>query len=318
MLIFLSLPLVVIISLDVGSFDIDILDSAWNIYAFFMHNTELDSQSSVLLDARIPRILLAIFVGASLAGSGAVMQNIFKNPLIDPFLLGISSGAALGCALSIGIFPQINLSLLAFLGAFLSSIFILCIGRIKNNLSLVLIGIVISAFLGAFSSFIQFIATPEQSQAITIWLLGSLSLASWSDVAKISFGFFIAFIPLYLLRYKINILSLDNDEAISLGVNVWRIKIICMFFISLVCSICVSASGTIGWIGLVVPHIARFLVGSNMVNLLPASLMLGASFLVLGDCVARGVSMFDLPLGSINAVIFAPIFLILCFRYMRG
>lgn len=283
-----------------------------------MHNMELDREASVLLDARIPRILLAIFVGASLAGSGAIMQNIFKNPLVDPFLLGISSGAALGCALSIGIFPQINLSLLAFLGAFLSSILILCIGNVKNNLSLVLIGIVISACLSAFSSFIQFIATPEQSQAITIWLLGSLSLASFSDVGKILFGFLLAFIPLYFLRYKINILSLDNNEAISLGVNVWRIKIICMFFISLVCSLCVSVSGTIGWIGLVVPHIARFLIGSNMARLLPASLALGASFLVLGDCVARGVSMFDLPLGSINAVIFAPIFLILCFKYLRG
>lgn len=303
--------------LQVGAIDIDFKVAISGIYDFFVHSNELSADGAIIFDTRLPRILIAMFIGASLAGCGAIMQGIFKNPLIDPFLLGISSGAALGCAMSIGIFPQINLSILAFLGAIGSSIFILLIGRATNNISLILSGVVISAFLSAITSLIQFFVPAEQSQAITIWLFGSLSLSSWSDVLVISIGFIVTFTPLFLLRSKINILSLQDSEAMSLGINLWILKSLCMLIISFICALCVSISGTIGWIGLIVPHIARFLVGSNMKTLLPASLALGAAVLLLGDGIARGVSTFDLPLGAVNAIIFAPFFIILLYRHIK-
>lgn len=304
--------------LGVGAIDISIQTIFYEFYHYIFNSMDLSSEGHIVFDTRLPRILCAILIGASLSGCGAVMQNIFKNPLVDPFLLGISSGAALGCAMSIGIFPSINLSLLAFCGAFLSAVLILLIGRTTNNISLILAGVVISAFLSAITSLIQFFVPPEESQSITIWLFGSLGLVDYSDAAMLSIGFVAAFGILFLLHSKINILSLQDSEATSLGVNIALIKSICMLLISFICALCVSVSGTIGWIGLVIPHIARFLVGSNMKILLPSSLALGASMLLLSDGIARGVSTFDLPIGAINAIIFAPFFIILLYRHINA
>lgn len=314
--IFISPLIIAFFAIQIG--EIDFFPAMNGIYKYIFFNTELDNNASIIFDIRFPRILLAILVGASLSGCGAIMQNIFKNPLIDPFLLGISSGAALGCAMSIGIFPNISLSLLAFCGAFFSSILILLIGKVANNTSLILCGVVISAFLSAITALIQFFVPAQESQAITIWLFGSLSLATFGDIALVLVGFIISFIPLFILSRKINILSLNEDEAISLGINTWAIKIICMLCVSFICALCVSVSGTIGWIGLIVPHIARFLVGANMKILLPSSLALGASVLLISDSIARGVSNFDLPLGAINAIIFAPFFLFIVYRYIKN
>ena len=301
--------------LGVGAIDISLQKIISECYNYLFYGVELSNDGSIIIDTRLPRILGAILIGASLSGCGAVMQSIFKNPLIDPFLLGISSGAALGCA--IAIFTSINLPLLAFCGAFFSAILILIIGKTSNNISLILAGVVISAFLSAITSLIHFFVPAEKSQSITIWLFGSLGLVDYSDVAMIFVGFVICFGILFLLYSKINILSLQDSEAISLGVNITLIKSICMLAISFICALCVSVSGTIGWIGLVVPHIARFLVGSNMKILLPCSLSLGASMLLFSDGIARGISTFDLPLGAVNAIIFAPFFILLLFRYLN-
>lgn len=316
-IIYISPLICAFVMIQIGAIDINFKNAIIGIYDFIFYSKELSGDSAIIFDTRLPRIFLAILVGASLAGCGAIMQSIFKNPLIDPFLLGISSGAALGCAMSIGIFPQINLSVLAFLGAIGSSIFILLIGRVSNNISLILSGVVIAAFLGALTSLIQFFVPAEKSQAITIWLLGSLSLSSWNDVLLVGAGFLVTFTPLFLLRNKINILSLQDSEAISLGINIWVLKSMCMLLISFICALCVSVSGTIGWIGLIVPHIARFLIGANMKTLLPASIAIGASILLVGDGIARGISTFDLPLGAINAIIFAPFFIILLYRQIK-
>lgn len=316
-IIFISPLICGFFMLNVGAININFQKILSEFYSYIFYGTALSAEGSILLDTRLPRILGAILIGASLSGCGAIMQNIFKNPLIDPFLLGISSGAALGCAMGIGIFPSINLSILAFCGAIFSSILILIIGKTTNNISLILAGVVISAFLSAITSLIQFFVPAEKSQSITIWLFGSLGLIEYSDVVLLFVGFVFSFGILFLLHSKINILSLQDSEAISLGVNISLIKTICMLLISFICALCVSISGTIGWIGLVVPHIARFLVGSNMKILLPCSLALGASMLLFSDGIARGVSTFDLPLGAINAIIFAPFFIVLLFRHLN-
>lgn len=316
-IIFISPLICGFFMLNVGAININFQKILSEFYSYIFYGTALSAEGSILLDTRLPRILGAILIGASLSGCGAIMQNIFKNPLIDPFLLGISSGAALGCAMGIGIFPSINLSILAFCGAIFSSILILIIGKTTNNVSLILAGVVISAFLSAITSLIQFFVPAEKSQSITIWLFGSLGLIEYSDVVLLFVGFVFSFSILFLLHSKINILSLQDSEAISLGVNISLIKTICMLLISFICALCVSISGTIGWIGLIVPHIARFLVGSNMKILLPCSLALGASMLLFSDGIARGVSTFDLPLGAINAIIFAPFFIVLLFRHLN-
>ncbi|RDU57631.1 iron ABC transporter permease [Helicobacter sp. MIT 99-5507] len=316
-IIFISPLICGFFMLNVGAININFQKILSEFYSYIFYGTALSAEGSILLDTRLPRILGAILIGASLSGCGAIMQNIFKNPLIDPFLLGISSGAALGCAMGIGIFPSINLSILAFCGAIFSSILILIIGKTTNNISLILAGVVISAFLSAITSLIQFFVPAEKSQSITIWLFGSLGLIEYSDVVLLFVGFVFSFSILFLLHSKINILSLQDSEAISLGVNISLIKTICMLLISFICALCVSISGTIGWIGLIVPHIARFLVGSNMKILLPCSLALGASMLLFSDGIARGVSTFDLPLGAINAIIFAPFFIVLLFRHLN-
>lgn len=316
--IFISPIIFGIFMLGVGAIDINLKTIIYEFYNYIFNGKDLSNDGYIIIDTRLPRIFGAILIGASLSGCGAVMQNIFKNPLIDPFLLGISSGAALGCAMSIGIFPSINLSLLAFFGAFLSAILILIIGKTTNNISLILSGVVISAFFSAITSLIQFFVPAEESQSITIWLFGSLGLIDYNDVIILFFGFVTTFGILFLLHSKINILSIQDNEAISLGVNVSLVKSICMMLISFICALCVSVSGTIGWIGLVIPHIARFLVGSNMKILLPSSLALGASMLLISDGIARGVSTFDLPLGAINAIIFAPFFILLLYRHINA
>ena len=317
-IIFISPIICSILMLDIGAIEVSLQQIIYEFYNHIFYGTDISNEGYIILDTRLPRIFGAILIGASLSGCGAVMQSIFKNPLIDPFLLGISSGAALGCAMSIGIFPSINLSILAFCGAFFSAMLILIIGRITNNISLILAGVVISAFLSAITSLIQFFVPAEESQSITIWLFGSLGLIEYNDVIILAIGFIITFGSLFLLHSKINILSLQDSEAISLGVNITLIKSISMLLISFICALCVSASGTIGWIGLIVPHIARFLVGSNMKILLPSSLAIGASLLLLSDGIARGISTFDLPLGAINAIIFAPFFIILLYRHINA
>ncbi len=317
-LIFISPIICSILMLDVGAIEVDLQKIMHEFYLHIFYGNNLSTQGHIIFDTRLPRILAAILIGASLSGCGAVMQSIFKNPLIDPFLLGISSGAALGCAMSIGIFPSINLSLLAFCGAFFSAMLILMIGKVSNNISLILVGVVISAFFSAITNLIQFFVPAEESQSITIWLFGSLGLIEYDDVFMISIGFVFTFGILFILHSKINILSLQDSEAISLGINISLLKSICMLLISFICALCVSVSGTIGWIGLIVPHIARFLVGSNMKILLPCSLAIGASILLLSDGIARGISTFDLPIGAINAIIFAPFFIILLYRHINA
>lgn len=311
--IFLFFCCFVILLFDTSSFSY--IAAIKNLFLHFFNGAKLSAEGMILYEIRLPRVLLALLVGASLSGCGAIMQNIFRNPLVDPFLLGISSGAAFGCALCIGFFSGYWVGGFAFLGAIISAFLILFFARFSKNssISLILIGVIFSSFLSAFSGLIKYFVAPDKAQAIVIWLLGSLSLATWNDVFLVFFAGLIGFIPLFLLRFKINILALSDLEALSLGVNPNILKICCIVLISFICGVVVSVSGTIGWIGLIVPHFARVFVGSNMRTLLPTSMLLGAIVLLFMDFLAKNISSNDLPVGALSAIVGAPLFLTFLF-----
>ncbi|GAA7137352.1 iron chelate uptake ABC transporter family permease subunit [Helicobacter pylori] len=286
-----------------------------NVKNHFLHNEELSSLSIIILEIRLPRVILALLVGASLSGSGVVMQTIFRNPLVDPFLLGISSGAMLGVAMAIAVVES-NIAILAFFGAILASLAVLAMNRVLGNsvLSLVLSGVVLSAFLSALAGAIKFFVIPQKAQAIVVWLLGSLSLSSYKDCLIAFIGLSLGFIPLFLLRWRINLLSLSDAQSLSLGINPVLLRSLCLVCVSVTSALAVSVSGTIGWIGLVIPHVARLFFGANLQKLLLSSLLMGAFFLLLADVVAKTITPYDLPVGIATSVLGAPFFLWLLFR----
>lgn len=306
--------------LFIGAADIDWKIAFDGIVNYVLHGSELESDAAIVWDIRLPRIILAVLVGAILSGSGAAMQTIFKNPLVDPFLLGISSGAALGCALSVAVFPSLPIQPLAFVGALVATLGALGLAKIAGGgrIALVLAGVVLSAFLGAATGVIKFFASPDKVQAIVIWLMGSLSLSDWGSVKIALVGFVVGFVPLFAIRWRINILSLGDDEAKSIGVSLEKVRFFAVLCAAFACALAVSVSGTIGWIGLLTPHIARILVGSDMRRLLPASISLGAALMLISDTIARTLTQYDLPVGMVTAMLGAPFFVLLLRRANSG
>ncbi|MDO5046621.1 FecCD family ABC transporter permease [Campylobacter sp.] len=304
--------LAVFICINFGSSQVD-MAQILNELKPYLAGKEVSADASIIFDIRLPRVILAVLVGAILSGSGAVMQGIFKNPLVDPFLLGVSSGAAFGCALSIGLFPEIPTQILAFSVSVACAFLVLFIANLSGGgkIALILSGVVLSAFLSAFTGLIKFFIDPRHVQAITMWLLGSFSLADWDSVVIAFLAILGGFVPIYLISWRIDILSLDDTEAQTLGVSVKYMRIFIIILLSFSCALAVSLSGIIGWIGLLTPHIARFIVGPSMKSLIPASLCIGGFLLLIADTMARSASVYDLPVGIITAIIGAPFFVIL-------
>jgi len=292
----------ILLSLNVGRFPISPLQLGQAIRCVF--ETECRTPSSVetvLWHIRTPRIFVACLVGAALAAAGATYQGMFKNPLVSPDILGVSSGAGLGASLAIFYnLPMFYVQLFAFSGGILA---VLCVSMVASRsrnqdpiLVLVLSGIAIGSLLGAGISLLKILADPfTQLPSITFWLLGS-------------------FTALFLLRWRLNLLALEEDEAKSLGIPIQRTRYILIIFTTLCTASAVSITGIIGWVGLLVPHIARLLVGANFILLLPTSLLLGASFLLLTDTLARTVASIELPIGILTSACGAPFFLYLLLR----
>ena len=285
----------------------------------FPQLTVSQTVTTIVWQIRLPRILAAILVGASLSMAGAAFQGIFKNPLVSSDLLGVSNGAGFGAALAIllsgsGVFIQ----LFAFLFGIISvSITYLISKAYKAGglLVLVLSGVAISAFFNSLISGIKFIADPDEKlPEIVYWLMGSLASVTMDQIIMILIPLFIGFIILYLLRWQMNILAMGDEEAQSLGLNPSRIRLIIIVGCTLLTSAAVSISGIIGWIGMIIPHMARMIVGPNNKTLILASLSLGASFLLLIDNISRVVISIEIPIGILTAIIGVPIFLYLLRR----
>jgi iron complex transport system permease protein len=279
---------------------------------------------TVLFDIRLPRIAASVLVGGALAAAGAAYQGLFRNPLVSPDILGVSSGAGLGAVLGIFLsLPVLAIQLMAFavgLGtvALVYAIASLVRGR-DTILVLVLAGVVVGALAGACISLIKILADPyDQLPAITFWLLGSLASLRNADLAGAAPFVLIGLVPLVLLRWRINVLSLGDEEAKALGINVEGLRAIVVAAATLITASVVAISGVIGWIGLIIPHLARMMVGPNFDRLLPASVLMGGSYLLLVDTLARTVARIEVPLGILTAVLGAPFFLWLLARGREG
>jgi iron complex transport system permease protein len=279
---------------------------------------------AVVLRVRGPRILGAVAVGATLAAAGATYQALFRNPLVSPDILGVSAGAAFGAALgiylSLGI---VGIQALAFGTALVTVMVVYGIGtslrRQDPVLALVLAGIVIGTLLGSGVGLLKYLADPyNQLPAITFWLLGSLSGVGAADVGAVLPAVALGLVPLVLLRWRLNVMTLGDDEAQALGVDARRVRLVVVIAATLMTAAAVSISGVIGWIGLLVPHLARFLVGPDFSRLLPASLLLGAGYLLGVDTFARSLARIEIPLGILTAVVGTPWFLWVLATSRRG
>jgi iron complex transport system permease protein len=276
-----------------------------------------NADTSIILDIRLPRVILAGLVGMSLAGSGVVLQGVFRNPLVDPFILGIPAGASLGCALSVGFLPGWPVQPMAFvlgMGAVAMTYGMAKTQGEVSRLPLILSGVIVSAFFTAMVSVIKFLVDPNKLQSIVFWLMGSFSLADWRQVKIAILGVVVGLTPVVLMRWRLNIISMGEDEARALGVHVRRDRIVFIFCTSLAVSLAVSVSGIIGWVGLMAPHLVRMLMGPDHKTLVPLSIAWGAAFMILADTIARNLTSFDVPVGIITALLGAPFFVFLMRR----
>ena len=269
---------------------------------------------TVLFNIRLPRIVAAGFVGAALAAAGAAYQSLFRNPLVSPDILGVSTGAGFGAVVGILLgFPVAMIQFLGFAGGLATVAIVVTLARALRSsgdvLVLVLAGIVVGALAGAAISLVKVLADPyDQLPAITFWLLGSLSGIKAHDVAATVPVVLIGLAPLILLRWRIGVLSLGDDEARALGVEVGRLRAIVIAAATLVTASVVAIAGVIGWVGLMVPHMARLLIGPRFDRLLPAAILLGAAFMIGVDTLARSAARIEIPLGVLTAIIGGPVF----------
>jgi iron complex transport system permease protein len=270
---------------------------------------------AVILQIRLPRIFAAMAIGAALAASGAAYQSLFRNPLVSPDILGVSSGAALGAV--IGIFlslPVVAIEATSFCGGLLAVLTVYGIATAIPGrdavLVLVLAGVVIGALFGAGVGLLKFLADPyNQLPAITFWLLGSLAATHPADLTSLLPAVVIGLVPLGLLRWRIDVMTLGDEEAAALGVNTWVLRIIVIAAATLMTSAAVAASGIIGWVGLVVPHLTRLIVGPAFIRVMPVSVLFGACYLLAVDTAARTIGTVELPLGVLTAALGTPVFL---------
>jgi len=267
----------------------------------------------IVIQIRLPRALIAMAVGAGLSISGAAFQGMFKNPLVSPDVLGVSAASGFGAALAILLTrSSLELQLLAFGFGLLGVAITYMLARMYQTtpvLMLVLSGVVVGAFFSALLSGAKFVADPENKlPAITYWLLGSFNGVTLRTVMIVLPAIAIGTVGLLLVRWKLNLLSMGDEEARALGVATERVKAVIIVCSTLITAVAVSTSGVIGWVGLVMPHVARTLVGPDHRRLLPAALSVGASYVLIIDGVARTAAAVEIPIGILTAIIGAPYF----------
>lgn len=283
------------------------------------------SSQAILLSIRLPRVLLAVAVGAALAVSGAAMQGLFRNPLADPGLIGISSGAALAVAIMIvfagpiaGIFGLYSLSIAAFIGGLITCLLIFKFAKLSGAFSvtyMLLAGIAMSAITGAATGFLTYLSDDQQLRAFTFWTMGSLGGAQWPALFVVLSVVTPAIVVLVKYAMQLNLLLLGEQEAHYLGINIKRLKYIIIMCTALSVGVSVAVSGIIGFVGLVIPHLVRLSLGPDHRVLIPASALLGALLLVVADTLARTiVAPAEMPVGVITSMIGGPFFLWLLFK----
>ncbi len=320
----LVLPLLLAaLSLNLGSYRIPVKDLGRTLVAPVWPGAApaVEAHRDIVFRIRLPRILLALLVGAALSVSGASLQAVFRNPLVNEYILGISFGAAFGASLSLVFlgrsFPP---QPAAFLFAIAAVALVLAIaGRAAFQVvSILLTGIIVSAFFQALLSLVELFANPYALQALIFWLMGSLGRAGWPDLAVSAPLMLAGTVVLILLRWRLNVLSLGDEDAKALGVNVRREKMAVLAAATVATAAATSVAGVIGWIGLIVPHLVRMAVGPDNRRVIPLSAAFGASLLLVADDVARSLAAFEIPIGILTSVAGIPLFIILLKKSRRS
>jgi iron complex transport system permease protein len=312
----LGLAALAAVAFVVGRFAVGPADVARVLWAALTggHADVPPNVETVVLRVRGPRVLAAMAVGAALAAAGSAYQGLFRNPLVSPDILGVSAGASLGAVLGIWLsLPVVGIQALAFAGGLVAvTAAFLVAAAVRGRdpvLVLVLAGIVIGTLFGACVGLVKYLADPyNQLPAITFWLLGSLSAVTSAEVGAVLPAVALGLVPLVLLRWRINVMTTGDEEARALGVETGRVRAAVVAAATLMTASVVSVAGVIGWIGLLVPHFARLCVGPDFGRLLPASILLGAGYLLAVDTLARTMARVEVPVGVLTAFVGTPFF----------
>lgn len=320
------LPIIgLIVSLFIGRYPIDIKTVFQVISKGIFHTNQKISATdfSLIWDVRMPRAILAIMVGGSLGISGAALQGLFRNPLVDSSLLGVSSGAGFGAALAIILFSNVfSIYILAFVFSMIAVMISVRVGKINNYTSTILLvlgGVIVSSIFSSLISFLKYLADPyNELPSIIFWMMGSLANASYKEILISGFPMIIGVTGLVLVRWRINVLSMGEKEAQSLGINIKFYRGLIIVCASLATAGAVAVCGIISWIGLVIPHIGRMLVGNDNQKLLPVSIALGGFMLLFIDVLGRILTGGELPLNILTALIGGPFYIYLLKKTKAG
>ena len=306
------------LSIGIGKYDVNLIEGLEIIYDYIVHGPSDTIAERVVFTPRIPRGLMAVIVGAGLAIAGAVMQSMLHNPLADPYTTGVSSGASMGASLfvvlGISIIPisgSVGLMSNAFLFALIPAFLIMAMSFYKRitSTTMILIGLGVMYMFSALTQMLKVIATPQQMERLYLWQMGSLGECSLGDVVIVAAVVFLCGCILYSYRVDLNLLSVGDKPAVTMGTDPWRTRIICLIVVSFMTAVAVSFTGVIGFVGLVAPQMVRVLIGSDNRFLLPASAAFGGMFLVICDCLCRVLGPTGVPVGVLTAVIGSPLFL---------
>lgn len=325
-LVFGILVMLLLVSLNLGRYKINPIDVFKVLFSpLFPGLTEgiPEIARQLILRVRLPRILGALFIGAGFAGSGTALQAIFRNPLVDSNILGVTSGAGFGAAVSLLFMKaawQVQFTSFLFgLFAVLIAYFVSRLYRSSKILVLTLMGILVGSLFNSLTSLIKYTADPlDTLPAITFWLLGSLTGITWRNLLPLAIIILIGIIFLLLIRWRLNILSLDDHESKALGVDPMKMKLAVIIITTFMTAAAVSVSGVIGWIGLIIPHAGRLIVGPDHKSLLPMTIILGGIFLLLVDNISRTLLPGEIPLGVLTGLIGAPVLILLMRRNKTG
>ncbi len=315
----------VVFTVCVGKYDIkpkEVLEILW-CRLWGLESRYPQMTVNVVMGLRIPRILASILVGASLALSGATYQGIFCNPLISPDFLGVSSGACVGAALAILLSLQAGfIQLFAFLGGIIAvapALTLPLLFRNNSNIMLVLAGIIVGSAMSSVMGFIKYVADPDtQLAAITYWTMGSFSYISLGDLLPTLPFIIIPALVLQLMSWRIDVLSMGEQEAQALGINVRLVRGIVILCSTLLTASSVCIAGTISWVGLVIPHLGRMMVGPNNTKLLPVTALLGALFMLVVDTLTRTIGAAEMPISILTGIVGAPFYAWLLWRQRRS
>ena len=316
----------ILISFNVGRYAVDIKNVVRILFKDIFHfeKTWEDVYETIVWNVRMPRIIAALLVGSSLSVAGATYQGLFKNPMVSPDILGASAGASVGACFMMLLNQNgmiIQLAAFAF-GLFAVTLTYSLSKAISKSadmvLMLVLCGLIVSTLFQAFVSIIKYVAdTESQLPEITYWLMGSIAKVTYTDIKFFLIPFTLGVIPIMLIRWQLNVMSFGEDEAKAMGVNTRVIRLLCIVCSTLLTAGVVSIAGTVGWVGLMIPHLVRFIVGPNNGRLLPMSFLTGALFMLIVDNVCRSALAYEIPLGVLTSLLGAPFFILILYKH-RG